>query len=129
MKKNHTVMPLFILIAHWLANMTITLTESAVARIRDMVKKHESAIGLRIGVVKSGCSGYSYNLDFAHAIDDTDTVIEQDNVKVVIDEKSSPILAGSQLDFVKQGLNQSFKFTNPNALSSCGCGESFSTTQ
>ncbi len=107
----------------------ITLTDSAVERIRDMVSKKDEAIGLRIGVTESGCSGYSYALDFAKEIAANDTVIEQADVKVVVDEASMPILDGIELDFVKQGLNQSFKFNNPNVVSSCGCGESFSTTK
>lgn len=107
----------------------IKLTDSAVKRIAEMVEKNESAIGLRIGVRESGCSGYSYNLGFAEIVDDNDSVTEQDGVKVIIDNESLPILDGIELDFVKQGLNQSFKFNNPNVVSSCGCGESFSTTK
>ncbi len=107
----------------------ITLTESAVDRVHDMVMQRQSAIGLRISVVKSGCSGYSYALDFAESVSANDIVVEQDDVKVVIDKASAPILNGIELDFVKQGLNQSFKFNNPNVVSSCGCGESFSITK
>ncbi|MDH5357111.1 MAG: iron-sulfur cluster assembly accessory protein [Gammaproteobacteria bacterium] len=107
----------------------IKLTESAVNRVREMVANREAVIGLRIGVTESGCSGYSYALDFAESVSDNDTVIEQDDIKVVIDDASMPILDGVELDFVKQGLNQSFKFNNPNVVSSCGCGESFSTTK
>lgn len=108
---------------------TITLTESAVKRVRDMVAKRANGIGLRIGVVKSGCSGYSYALDYADEVAVNDAVIEQDNVKVVIDKESLPLLEGMVLDFVKEGLNQSFKFINPNVTSECGCGESFSVTK
>ncbi|MCK5643683.1 MAG: iron-sulfur cluster assembly accessory protein [Gammaproteobacteria bacterium] len=107
----------------------IKLTDSAVKRVAEMVAKNELAIGLRIGVKESGCSGYSYDLGFAETIEDNDSVIEQDGVKVIIDNTSMPILDGIELDFVKQGLNQSFKFNNPNVVSSCGCGESFSTTK
>ena len=107
----------------------IKLTETAVARVRDMVTKRGSGIGLRIGVTKSGCSGYSYALDFAETVADNDIVLEQDGVKVVIDEESMPVLDEMELDFVTQGLNQSFKFNNPNVVSSCGCGESFSVTK
>jgi len=107
----------------------IKLTDSAVKRIDDMVAKRDAAIGLRIGVTESGCSGYSYAMDFAESINDNDTVVEQGGVKVIIDEASMPILDGIELDYVKQGLNQSFKFNNPNVVSSCGCGESFSTTK
>ncbi|EMR12569.1 Iron binding protein IscA for iron-sulfur cluster assembly [Methylophaga lonarensis MPL] len=107
----------------------ITLTESAVKRVQDMVTKRGSGVGLRIGVVKSGCSGYSYALDYAESVADSDVVIEQDNVKVVVDSDSLPLLDGMELDFVREGLNQSFKFRNPNVTSECGCGESFSVTK
>ncbi|NOQ93977.1 MAG: iron-sulfur cluster assembly accessory protein [Methylophaga sp.] len=107
----------------------ITLTESAVKRVEEMVAKREAAIGLRIGVTESGCSGYSYAMDFAESVNDNDIVIVQDSIKIIIDETSMPILDGIELDFVKQGLNQNFKFNNPNVVSSCGCGESFSTTK
>tara|TARA_R110001583_G_C5601293_1_gene404539 strand:+ start:930 stop:1256 length:327 start_codon:yes stop_codon:yes gene_type:complete len=107
----------------------IKLTKTAVARVHDMVTKRGSGVGLRIGVTKSGCSGYSYALDFAEAVADNDIVIEQDGVKVVIDQESMPVLDDLVLDFVKEGLNQSFKFNNPNVVSSCGCGESFSVTK
>lgn len=107
----------------------IKLTESAVNRVRDMVAKRGSGIGLRIGVTESGCSGYSYALDFAEVVAEDDIVIEQDGVKVVINKNSMPMLDEMELDFVKQGLNQSFKFNNPNVVSACGCGESFSVTK
>ncbi len=107
----------------------ITLTNSAVERVREMMAKHQDKIGLRIGVTESGCSGYSYALDFAEIATDADSVIEQDGVKIVIQQSSLPLLDGMELDFVKQGLNQSFKFNNPNVVSSCGCGESFSVTK
>lgn len=108
---------------------TITLTQSAVKRVRDMVAKRDSGIGLRIGVVKSGCSGYSYALDYADTVAANDMIIEQDDVKVVVDKDNLPLLEGMILDFVKEGLNQSFKFRNPNVTSECGCGESFSVTK
>ena len=108
---------------------TITLTQTAVKRVRDMVAKRDSGIGLRIGVVKSGCSGYSYALDYADSVAANDMIIEQDDVKVVVDKDNLPSLEGMILDFVKEGLNQSFKFINPNVTSECGCGESFSVTK
>ncbi|HDZ16163.1 MAG TPA: iron-sulfur cluster assembly accessory protein [Methylophaga aminisulfidivorans] len=107
----------------------ITLTESAINRVRDMMFKRESGIGLRIGVVKSGCSGYSYALDYADEVASEDEVIEQGDVKVVVNQEAMPILDGMILDFVREGLNQSFKFINPNVTSECGCGESFSVTK
>ncbi|WP_273149636.1 HesB/IscA family protein [Methylophaga thiooxydans] len=107
----------------------ITLTESAINRVRDMMTKRASGIGLRIGVVKSGCSGYSYALDYADELDNGDVILEQSDVKVVVNEEAMPLLEGMELDFVKEGLNQSFKFRNPNVTSECGCGESFSVTK
>lgn len=107
----------------------ISLTESAIKRVRDMMDKRQSGIGLRIGVVKSGCSGYSYALDWAEAAGDGDVVIEQGDIKVVVNENDMPMLDGMELDFVREGLNQSFKFRNPNVTSECGCGESFSVTK
>ncbi|MBL1321737.1 MAG: iron-sulfur cluster assembly accessory protein [Methylophaga sp.] len=107
----------------------ITLTETAVERVRDMVTKRGSGLGLRIGVTESGCSGYSYALDYAETAEEDDVVIEQDGINVVIAESSLSLLDGMELDFVTQGLNQSFKFNNPNVISSCGCGESFSVTK
>lgn len=107
----------------------ITLTESAINRVRDMMAKRQSGIGLRIGVVKSGCSGYSYALDYADELAEKDVIIEQGDVKVVVNEEAMPMLDGMELDFVKEGLNQSFKFRNPNVTSECGCGESFSVTK
>ncbi len=107
----------------------ITLTESAINRVRDMMTKRESGVGLRIGVVKSGCSGYSYALDYADEVAADDVVVEHGDVKVVINEDAMPILDGMELDFVREGLNQSFKFRNPNVVSECGCGESFSVTK
>lgn len=107
----------------------ITLTESAINRVRDMMNKRQSGVGLRIGVVKSGCSGYSYALDYADEVTSDDVVIEQGDVKVVINEEAVPVLDGLELDFIREGLNQSFKFVNPNVTSECGCGESFSVTK
>jgi iron-sulfur cluster assembly protein len=107
----------------------ITLTASAIDRVRKMIESKNNVVGLRIGVTESGCSGYSYALDFAETVSAADIVIEQDGVKVVVDDNSMPMLEDMELDFVSEGLNQSFKFNNPNAISSCGCGESFSVTK
>jgi iron-sulfur cluster assembly protein len=107
----------------------ITVTESAASRIRDMIAKRGSGVGLRVGVTESGCSGYKYALDYAEAVAADDIVIERDDAKVVIDQKSMTIIGDTEVDYVKDGLNQSFKFNNPNAVSECGCGESFSITK
>ena len=104
----------------------IKLTESAVGRIREIVAREKHAMGLRLSVTHSGCSGYSYVLNIAETIVKDDTLIKQDGVTVVIDSASLPILDNLILDFIKDGLNENFKFNNPNAVSSCGCGESFS---
>jgi iron-sulfur cluster assembly protein len=107
----------------------ITLTESAIQRVADMMKTRENSIGLRVGVTKSGCSGYRYALDFADELNDADQVFDQGNVKIVVNEECLELLDGIELDYVKKGLNQSFKFNNPNVISECGCGESFSVTK
>lgn len=102
----------------------ITLTKPAAVRIADQIAKN-NALALRFAAKQSGCSGYSYVMDFAEQIDDQDTVFEQHDVKVVVDAKSLPILTGTQIDYVAEGLNQTFKFSNPKATDQCGCGESF----
>lgn len=107
----------------------ITLTESAIARVADMMSTRENSIGLRIGVTETGCSGYSYALDFADVLAEGDEVLEQGSVKVVVNTASKSLLDGMELDYVSEGLNKSFKFNNPNVISSCGCGTSFSVTK
>lgn len=102
----------------------ITLTEPAAKRIADQITKNK-ALALRFAARESGCSGYSYVMDFASNIADDDTVFEQYDVKVVVDSKSLAILGGTQIDYVSEGLNQTFKFSNPRATDECGCGESF----
>ncbi|MBT8114272.1 MAG: iron-sulfur cluster assembly accessory protein [Arenicella sp.] len=104
--------------------MAITLTQSAAERIAQQIDKNQ-AMALRFAVVESGCSGYSYVMDLTDKIDDDDNVYEHDGVKVVVDSKSLAILDGTQIDYVAEGLNQTFKFSNPKATDECGCGESF----
>lgn len=104
--------------------MAITLTEPAAARVAEQIAKH-GAVALRFGVKKSGCSGYSYVLDFADEVNADDTVFEEFGVQVVVNQESLPILEGTQIDYVAEGLNQTFKFSNPGATDECGCGESF----
>jgi len=105
--------------------MTISITESAAAHVKDMLKAQEGARGLRVGITKSGCSGYQYVMDFAREIGDADKVFESHGVKLIVDADSLPALEGVELDFVREGLNSMFKFNNPNAVNECGCGESF----
>lgn len=102
----------------------ITVTPSAGERIAQQLQKH-NAQALRFGVKESGCSGYSYVMDFAFAVDESDTLIEQHGARLVVDPESLKILSGTEIDFVSEGLNQTFKFRNPKATDECGCGESF----
>lgn len=106
--------------------MAITLSETALNRVRTFLQKRGSGIGLRLGVKTSGCSGLAYVLEFVDRLSDDDQVFQQDDVKIIVDKKSLAYLDGTQLDFVKEGLNEGFKFTNPNVKDQCGCGESFS---
>ena len=106
--------------------MAMNLTESAARRIREQLTKRGHGLGLRVGVKTSGCSGYSYVIDYADDIKPDDLVIEAHGAKLVVDSKSHPLLEGTTLDFQREGLNQMFRFLNPNAKDQCGCGESFS---
>ncbi|MDC9597154.1 MULTISPECIES: iron-sulfur cluster assembly protein IscA [Xenorhabdus] len=105
--------------------MSISLTESAAQRILAFLDNRGKGVGLRLGVRTSGCSGMAYVLEFADAINEEDQIFEDKGVKVIIDGKSILYLDGTELDFVKEGLNEGFKFNNPNVSSECGCGESF----
>lgn len=105
--------------------MAITLTTSAADRVQAFLTNRGKGIGLRLGVKTSGCSGMAYVLEFSDTINDDDSVFEDKNVKVIVDKKSLVYIDGTELDFVKEGLNEGFKFNNPNAHNECGCGESF----
>ncbi|WP_421166793.1 iron-sulfur cluster assembly protein IscA [Aeromonas dhakensis] len=106
--------------------MTITMTDAAAARVSSFLANRGKGIGLRLGVKTTGCSGLAYVLEFVDELADEDQVFEQDGVKIIVDAKSLIHLDGTQLDFVKEGLNEGFQFNNPNAKGECGCGESFS---
>ncbi|MCX8641014.1 MULTISPECIES: iron-sulfur cluster assembly protein IscA [unclassified Gilliamella] len=105
--------------------MAITLTTSAANRVQSFLANRGKGVGLRLGVKTSGCSGMAYVLEFADVINDDDSVFEDKNVKVIVDKKSLVYIDGTELDFVKEGLNEGFKFNNPNSKNECGCGESF----
>ena len=105
--------------------MSVTITESAAAQVKNQLDKRGKGMGLRLGVRESGCSGYSYIIDFAYEIKGTDTVHEDFGVKVVIDQNDLSFLEGLQLDYAREGINSAFKFNNPNVKDACGCGESF----
>ena len=105
--------------------MAITMTEVAADRVLTFLKNRGKGVGLRLGVKTTGCSGMAYTMEFVDELEDTDTVFEDRGVKVVIDPKSLVYLDGTELDYGKEGLNEGFKFTNPNESARCGCGESF----
>ena len=105
--------------------MAISLTESAAERVRSRLANRGGGLGLRLGVKASGCSGFSYVVDYADEARSDDLVFESAGVKVFVDPASLPSIDGTQIDFVRQGLNESFRFNNPNVRAECGCGESF----
>ena len=106
--------------------MAITLTESAAKQIRQQLEKRGKGLALRIGVKKVGCSGFAYTFDYADEVRADDQLFASHNAQVVTDTGSLPFLDGSRVDFVKEGLNATFRFDNPNVDNTCGCGESFS---
>jgi iron-sulfur cluster assembly protein len=105
--------------------MAITLTERAAEHVRKSLTRRGKGEGLRLGVRASGCSGQAYVLEFADAINPDDVVYEYHGVKVIVDPKSLVYIDGTELDYAKEGLNEGFKFNNPNVKGECGCGESF----
>lgn len=105
--------------------MGITLTEKAAKHVTNYIAKRGKGIGLRLGVRTSGCSGMAYKLEFADEAAADDISFESHGVTVLIDPKSLPYLEGTELDYAREGLNEGFKFNNPNVKDACGCGESF----
>lgn len=105
--------------------MGITLTETAADRVQAFLQNRGKGIGLRLGVKTSGCSGMAYIMEFADEVQPEDKVFENRGVKVIIDAKSLIYLDGTEVDYTKEGLNEGFKFNNPNEKDRCGCGESF----
>lgn len=105
--------------------MAITLTEAAAQRVQTFLANRGQGVGVRLGVKTSGCSGLAYVLEFVDELDDGDRVFEDHGVKVIVDEKSLAYLDGTELDYGKEGLNEGFRFNNPNVKDACGCGESF----
>ena len=105
--------------------MAITLTEPAAERVRSFLDNRGKGAGLRLGVKTMGCSGMGYILEFVDEINPDDEVFEDHGVKVIVDKKSLVYIDGTELDYAKEGLNEGFKFNNPNEKDQCGCGESF----
>lgn len=112
-----------------MSDMHIQLTPAARERMQTFLAAKPEAAGVRFGVRKTGCSGYAYVVEIADRIGEGDRVIEQDGIKLVVDRKSIPYVAGTEIDFVRQGLNSSFVFRNPNVTGECGCGESFTVDE
>jgi iron-sulfur cluster assembly protein len=105
--------------------MSISLTPAAAERVRTFLASRGKGIGLRLGVKQTGCSGYAYVVSYADELDARDVVFDVSDVKVVVDAESLKYVDGTEIDFVRQGLNEAFRFRNPNVKGECGCGESF----
>jgi iron-sulfur cluster assembly protein len=103
----------------------ITTTRTAASKIRTFIDKRGKGVGIRLGVKTTGCSGMSYKLEFVDQLEDSDITFESNGVTVITDPKSLPYIDGTELDYGKEGLNEGFKFNNPNVKNECGCGESF----
>lgn len=105
--------------------MPISLTPSAAERVRTFMSSRGTGVGLRLGVKQTGCSGYAYVVSYADEIRADDVVFEEAGVKVVVNREALKFVDGTEIDFVRTGLNEAFKFRNPNVRGECGCGESF----
>ncbi|MDZ4152906.1 iron-sulfur cluster assembly accessory protein [Methylicorpusculum sp.] len=106
--------------------MSVSLTENASRQLKKQLDKRGSGIGLKLGVKKSGCSGYAYVLDYADQLNEGDQTFEKFGVKVIVQAGDLEFVDGIELDYRREGLNEAFQFNNPNVKGTCGCGESFS---
>jgi iron-sulfur cluster assembly protein len=105
--------------------MAITLTEKAASHVQSFIAKRGKGLGLRVGVRTTGCSGLAYKLEFVDSANPEDVEFESHGIKVLVDPKSLQYIDGTELDYAREGLNEGFKFRNPNVKDECGCGESF----
>jgi len=105
--------------------MAVTVTEAAAKHITKYLSRRGKGVGVRLGVKTTGCSGLAYKLEYADDVAAEDVVFELSGIKILVDPKSLPYLDGTELDFVREGLNEGFRFNNPNERDRCGCGESF----
>lgn len=105
--------------------MAITMSDAAAERVRKFMENRGKGVGLRLGVKTTGCSGLAYVLEFVDQLEEGDQMFEEKGIKVIVDGKSMVYLDGTELDFVREGLNEGFTFKNPNVKDECGCGESF----
>ncbi len=106
--------------------MAVTLTEAAAKHVRNSLSKRGKGEGVRVGIKTTGCSGLAYVLEYVDELKEDDKVFESHGLKVVVDDNSLDFIDGTELDFVREGINEGFKFNNPNVRGECGCGESFS---
>jgi iron-sulfur cluster assembly protein len=106
--------------------MSITLTSAAADRVRHFLAERGHGVGLRLGVRKTGCSGFAYVVNYADEVGEKDRVFTSQGVQVLVDADSLALIDGTEIDFVRHGLNEAFRFRNPNVRGECGCGESFS---
>ena len=106
--------------------MSITLTESAAKHVASQLEHRGKGLGIRVGITTTGCSGMAYVLEFVDELNPADQVFEDNGIKIIVDPKSLVYIDGTEMDFVKVGVNEGFEFKNPNAKGECGCGESFS---
>lgn len=106
--------------------MSVSLTENAARQIQKQLAKRGKGVGLKLGVRKSGCSGYAYALDYADLVHEDDVVFEGFGVKVIVGADDLLLVNGIELDYRREGINAAFQFNNPNVTGTCGCGESFS---
>ena len=105
--------------------MSLRLTPRAEARVLEYLRRRGSGLGLRVAVTETGCSGYSYVLDYADEVGQDDVVMRQNDLSIVVARANLPLLEGTEVDFIQKDLNEQFVFANPNATGECGCGESF----
>jgi iron-sulfur cluster assembly protein len=105
--------------------MAISLTAAAAERVQSYLAARGEGIGLRLGITKTGCSGYSYIINYADQVGENDVIFEDRGVKIIVDPDALQLIDGTEVDFVKNGLNEAFRFRNPNVTGECGCGESF----
>lgn len=105
--------------------MSVTLTEKAARQIAKQLEKRGKGLGLRLGIKKAGCSGFAYVIDYADELAQNDRIFEQHGVKVIIKSEELDYLEGIEIDYTREGINEAFRFSNPRAKGTCGCGESF----
>ncbi|HEX7030083.1 MAG TPA: iron-sulfur cluster assembly accessory protein [Gammaproteobacteria bacterium] len=105
--------------------MAVSLTPNAASHVRRMLEKRGGGLGLKLGVKKTGCSGFAYALDYADSVAEDEVVFDSQSLKIVVPREALPLVDGTEVDYISEGLNRMFRFSNPNVADECGCGESF----